>query len=120
MSPRGANADARGTIKSSREIQAIFGDGTRVAHPLAVALIANTPEGRGQTGRVAFVAGKKLGGAVLRNRSKRVMREAVRRAGGPWPGRDVVLIARAGTATAGSDELAGAIGDIAGRAGLSS
>ena len=29
--------------------------------------------------RVAFVAGKRLGGAVVRNRAKRLMREALRR-----------------------------------------
>jgi ribonuclease P protein component len=47
-----------------------------------------------------FVAGKKLGGAVMRNRCKRVLREAVRRAGGPWDGHDIALVARAKAATA--------------------
>ena len=52
------------TIKSSREIDSIFRDSRRVAHPLVIALIAKTPEGRGHNGRVAFIAGKKLGPAV--------------------------------------------------------
>lgn len=52
------------TIKSSREIDTIFRTATRVAHPLLIALIAQTPEGRGPSGRVAFIAGKKLGNAV--------------------------------------------------------
>ena len=73
------------TIKSSREIDMVFRTATRVAHPLLIALIAQTPEGRGPQGRVAFIAGKRLGGAVLRNRSRRVLREAARRAGAPWP-----------------------------------
>jgi ribonuclease P protein component len=64
-----------------------------------------TPERRGPEGRVVFVAGKKLGGAVLRNRCKRVVRDTVRRASGPWTGTDVALLARRGTATATPAEL---------------
>lgn len=52
-----------------------------------------------------FVAGKRLGGAVFRNRSKRVMREAMRRAGGPYSGWDLALIARARTAAAPIAEI---------------
>ena len=88
------------TIKSSREIDSIFRDSRRVAHPLVIALIAKTPEGRGHDGRVAFIAGKKLGPAVQRNRAKRVLREAARAAGGPWPGFDVALIATRKTGAA--------------------
>jgi ribonuclease P protein component len=94
-----------GTIKSSREIDVIFRGATRAAHPLLIVLVAQTPEGRGHTGRVAFIAGKKLGGAVLRNRCRRVLREAVRHSDGPWPGFDVVLIARPGTSVASPAEL---------------
>ena len=93
------------TIKSSREIDAIFRDSQRVAHPLVTALISSTPEGRGLEGRVAFIAGKRLGNAVVRNRSKRVLREAAKRAGVPWAGVDVVLIASAQTRTAASRDL---------------
>lgn len=106
------------TIKSSREIDTIFRTATRVAHPLLIALIAQTPEGRGPSGRVAFIAGKKLGNAVLRNRSRRVVREAVRRAEGPWPGYDVALIARPRTATASRAELDAAMSSLTSRAGL--
>ena len=106
------------TIKSTREIDTIFRTATRVAHPLLIALIAHTPEGRGRTGRVAFVAGKKLGAAVLRNRSRRVMRETARRAAAPWPGSDVVLIARPGAATASPAELDAALEGILSRSGL--
>jgi ribonuclease P protein component len=46
--------------------------------------------------RVGVVAGKRLGGAVVRNRAKRLMREAVR-THSPHiaPGWDLLLIARA-------------------------
>jgi ribonuclease P protein component len=93
------------TIKSSREIDVIFRGAKRSAHPLVIVLSARTPEGRDPSGRVAYIAGKKLGGAVLRNRCRRVLREAVRRACGPWPGHDVVVIARPGTAQARPDAL---------------
>lgn len=106
------------TIRSSREIDAVFRAARRVSHPLLIALIAHTPDGRGPSGRVAFIAGKKLGGAVMRNRCKRVLRETARRAGGPWAGHDVLLIARPGTATASPQDLDRAIDSVLTRAGL--
>ena len=72
------------TIKSSREIDAVFRGALRSAHPLMIVMASPTPEGRGPEGRVAFVAGKRTGNAVVRNRAKRVLRAAARRAGGPW------------------------------------
>lgn len=104
------------TIRSSREIEGMFREGARFSHPLLLALIRNRPDERGPEGRVAFVAGKKLGNAVIRNRSKRVLRAAVRRAGGPWQGADVVLIARPGTATAPPGRLDEAVRALAQRA----
>jgi ribonuclease P protein component len=106
------------TIKSSREIDTIFRTANRVAHPLLIALISQTPEGRGPQGRVAFIAGKKLGNAVMRNRSRRVLREAARRAAAPWAGHDVALIARPGTATSSHAELDRALASVLERAGL--
>jgi ribonuclease P protein component len=100
------------TIRSSREIDAVFSESRRVAQGPVTALIAKTPEGRGREGRVAFVAGKRLGGAVVRNRCKRVMREAVRAAGGPWPGWDVVLIASRRTASASGAELLASVARV--------
>lgn len=88
------------TLKAPSEIDALFKSGRRGSTDLIVVLSATTPTRRGPEGRVVFVAGKKLGGAVMRNRCKRVLREAVRRAGGPWPGMDVALVSRAGVAVA--------------------
>ena len=92
----------------------VFRGGLRSTGAHVTALIAKTPPGRGLTGRVAFVAGKKIGNAVFRNRCKRVMRAAVARRGGPWPGVDVVLIARASTATATAQELDRALQRVTG------
>jgi len=108
------------TIKSSRDIDAVFSSGRRYATPLFVALIVHTPEGRDPSGRVAFVAGKKLGGAVTRNRCKRVMRAAAARVGGPWPSHDVVLIARTGVRTAPALEIDDALRGVLTKAGIKS
>lgn len=108
------------TIKSTREIDAIFGTAKRTAHPLLIALVSSTPEGRGREGRVAFIAGTKLGGAVVRNRAKRVLREVVRRAHGPWAGWDVALIARPDTASASARALDEALASVLGRSGIRS
>jgi len=105
------------TIKSSREIDAIFRESQRAADPLVIALVAPTPERRGPEGRVAFVAGKKLGNAVHRNRAKRVMRASVARVGGPWPGWDVVLIARPATGAAEGNTLDAAVAKVTRRIG---
>lgn len=93
------------TITSASEIDALFKQGRRVGSGPLVVLELPTPTRRGPQGRVVFVAGKRLGGAVWRNRCKRVMREAVRRAGGPWEGHDIAVMARAGTAEARPGEI---------------
>lgn len=110
--------DRVSTIKSSREIDRIFQQATRVAHPLIILLVSATPEGRDQSGRVAFVAGKKLGNAVYRNRCKRVLRAALRRVGGPWPGSDIAIIARPGVGEAMALAVDSAMSNVASRARL--
>jgi ribonuclease P protein component len=107
-----------GTIKSSREIDRVFRESRRAAHPLLIALVSETPQGRGPQGRVAFIAGKRLGGAVLRNRCKRVVRESVRRVGGPWAGFDVLLIARHETPNASAVALDAALLGVLERTGV--
>jgi ribonuclease P protein component len=106
------------TIKSSREIDVMFRCARRTAHPLVIALAAKTPTQRGPGGRVAYIAGKKLGGAVLRNRCRRVLRESARRCGAPWATWDVILIARADTASARPHTLDEAVQSALTRAGV--
>ena len=97
MGPRGALVRrALTTVRSTREIDEIFRRGGRSVDGLLTVFCSPTPDCYGDDGRLVFIAGRKTGNAVIRNRCKRLMRESVRRAGGPWPGRDVALIARAG------------------------
>lgn len=93
------------TITNAHEIDSIFKQGMRAGGSTVTLIARRTPEARGSDGRVLFVAGKRVGGAVLRNRCKRVLRASARRCGGPWPGWDVTFMARASTATATSAEL---------------
>jgi ribonuclease P protein component len=97
------------TIRSSKEIDFVFRSGRRAATPLVTILMTDTPHGRDPGGRVAFIAGKRLGNAVLRNRAKRLLRAALRQAGGPWPGHDVALIAQRRLLDVTSDQVAGDI-----------
>ena len=84
----------RGTVKSKAEIDSLFKTGRRFkAHGL-ILIASATPEQRGRSGRVAYIAGKKLGNAPTRNRAKRLLRHAVAQAGGPVPGVDMVFVAQ--------------------------
>lgn len=83
----------RHRLVQSGRFQRVHREGRSWVHPLLVlrALGNDLPHSR-----FGFVVGKRVGKAVLRNRVKRLMREAVRlRIGQIPPGLDIVLIARA-------------------------
>lgn len=103
-------------IKSKQEIDSIFRTGTRQRHAL-LNLLITTQEQRGQFGRVAFIAGKKTGGAVERNKAKRMLREAYRLS--PYkPQCDLVLLATHKTKSAKLSSLMQAYNLLLKRAGL--
>lgn len=97
------------TIESSREIDSLFKRGSRAANTYVVVIAAPTETGRGPMGRVVFVAGKKIGNAVFRNRCRRVMRASAARLAADWSGWDIALIARPAAAQAPPKELDSAI-----------
>ena len=75
--------------------------------------------GAGADLRLGVVSSRKVGGAVERNRARRLIRETYRRQRAGLQGAaDVVLIARAAIARARPDDLAADFGDLALRAGL--
>lgn len=73
------------------------GSSKRASTPHFLFLLDLCPLGRDALARIGFVVSKKVGGAVVRNRVKRVGREAFRLTPGLFPaGVDIVVIARNG------------------------
>ena len=71
------------------------------------------------TGSVAFVAGRRVGGAVSRNRARRILRAAWRElAPRVVAGSDVVVVARVSAAGARSSELVAEVEQVLVRAEL--
>ena len=104
------------TIKSKREFESVFKAGKRFSHPYLRIRVLHHDEGG--WGKVAFVAPKRLGNAPVRNRGKRVLREAARACGLPREGYSVILLATDQTAPAKSPEVARALSSLLARAGL--
>ena len=81
------------TIKSREDISDLFSRGGRLHTPYLTFIVLPAKQ-HGPGGRVAFIAGKKLGNAVWRNGAKRRMREVCRALGGPWQNYDVIFLAK--------------------------
>lgn len=71
-----------------------------------------------QQGSVAFVAAKRLGNAVYRNRCKRLLRESARQNGLPIAGWSVILFATNNTHNAAQEDLHRSLAQLLMRCGL--
>ena len=78
-------------IRRRGEFQRVF-DGGRRAHGRYLTIIAAPAPG--QDSRLGIVASKKLGGAVVRNRAKRLIRQMFRTEPAPSQAADLVVIAK--------------------------
>ena len=79
-------------IRRRGEFQRVFDAGRR-AHGRYLTIIAAPAPG--PDSRIGIVASKKLGGAVVRNRAKRLIREVFRTQAGPDRASDLVIIPKA-------------------------
>lgn len=99
------------TIKSKQDFEKVFRCGRRVNHHLVrVSARSLAPD---EDSRIAFVAAKRLGNAVYRNRCKRILRAAARKADFPLAHYEVILFSTHATHEASSDEVAHALTTLA-------
>jgi ribonuclease P protein component len=100
------------SLRKNSQFDTVYSQGKTWAGDLIVLKVL--PNGL-DWNRYGFVAGKRLGKAVIRNRVKRLLREVVR-ATPMSQGWDAVFIARAGAATADYHQLNEAVGRVLRRA----
>ncbi|MBI5303836.1 MAG: ribonuclease P protein component [Chloroflexi bacterium] len=104
------------SLRRGEDFQRAWDGGKSWSHPLVILRIRTNSL---SINRFGFVAGKKLGNAVARNRAKRRLREAMRhRLTQIASGYDIIVIARTGVVRATFNELDTAIETLIQRAGL--
>jgi len=88
-------AARRSRLSRSSDFQRVYRQGSSTASRYLVLHYFKQPAGSQASPRLGLSVSKKLGGAVVRNRVKRLLREAFRACGDRLPGEyDYVLIAR--------------------------
>lgn len=106
-----------GTLTSKQEIERLFDLGaagrTHILTVVAYEVGESDPDGH-----IMVIAGRGIGNAVRRNRAKRLLREAVRRARGPWGGYHVAVIGKPAVLTATSDQIEAALERALSQAGV--
>jgi ribonuclease P protein component len=103
-------------LSRPQDFAAIQGAGSTKTHALLSARFLRTDH---ETTRFGLSTGRRLGGAVVRNRVRRRIREALRvMAPSFQPGWDVLIIARPGIVEADHDALVGALERTLARGGV--
>ena len=114
-------------LRNAKDFERVWREGQSHAHPLVVLVSCRRRPEEGEPAgdsaslpaRCGFVAGKKVGGAVKRNRAKRLLREAVRaRQDVLAPGWELVWVARSPLAEATLSQVQAAVNQLLKRANV--
>ena len=107
---KGVPPGSRGRISRSRDFDAVYRRGRSAANRHMV--MYAFPRDDAEPARLGLSVSKKVGGAVDRNRVKRVLRERFAALGERVPqGHDVVIIARKGLAEYDAEQGSQAVAD---------
>ncbi|MDP8971122.1 MAG: ribonuclease P protein component [Actinomycetota bacterium] len=102
-------------LRAESDIRAVFA--SRSAEHGSAMTVRSRRRGDTAPGRAAVTAGRRVGGAVQRNRAKRRLRAALATATVP-PGTDVVIVARPATLTVSFGALTAELSDLLARVAL--
>jgi ribonuclease P protein component len=103
-------------LSRPQDFTALQERGTSRSHPLLIVRSLRTDL---QVTRFGLSTGRRLGGAVVRNRVRRRLRETLRAMAPSFqPGWDVLIIARPGVVEANRDALGTALRRLLGRSGV--
>lgn len=113
----GARLGPADRLKAGWEYRRVY-DRAQVRHGRL--LVAFVVQDEGLTRRAGFVAGRKVGGAVTRNRARRLLREAWRvlKPAFPLTGSQIVFVAKRGCAEQSLDAITREMSQLLARAGL--
>jgi len=106
------------TLQKNWQFRTCYANGQKVVCEYVVVFYHTNPDADGL--RLGVVASKRVGGAVKRNRAKRLLREAARSVADKWNDRDlwVVLVAKSSITGVASREVRDDIERRLAKAGL--